>query len=85
MILNFNKIKDISHILLNEVLESYRHHVYKLKHLKSIYSEVDDGSVCPVCEGVISKYYNDINYLHYCTVLTCSNVSAFSEVIFPVK
>jgi len=44
---------DLSRILLNETLEAYRYHVHKLQFLNSDSADgLDNGTNCPVCEGV---------------------------------
>ncbi|CAK8689697.1 unnamed protein product [Clavelina lepadiformis] len=46
-------VKSLSRVLLQEVVEAYRHHVYKLQHLHGLVSsdDIDTGTLCPACEG----------------------------------
>ncbi|CAK8689898.1 unnamed protein product [Clavelina lepadiformis] len=54
------KVKKLSRILLQEVFEAYRHHVYQLQHMQDLnagycISGIDSGAVCPACEGSVAN------------------------------
>ncbi|CAK8687258.1 unnamed protein product [Clavelina lepadiformis] len=46
-------VKSLSRVFLQEVVEAYRHHVYKLQHLHGLVSsdDIDTGTLRPACEG----------------------------------
>ncbi|XP_076808467.1 uncharacterized protein LOC143451652 [Clavelina lepadiformis] len=47
------RVKSLSRVFLQEVVEAYRHHVYKLQHLHGLVSsdDIDTGTLRPACEG----------------------------------
>ncbi|CAK8697630.1 unnamed protein product [Clavelina lepadiformis] len=54
------KVKKLSRILLQEVFEAYRHHVYQLQHMQDLnagycISGIDSGAVCPACEVSVAN------------------------------
>ncbi|XP_078490938.1 uncharacterized protein LOC144747066 [Ciona intestinalis] len=62
-----NQVKNLSKILLQEVMESYRHHVYQMQHLQDLLPDMttlDDGSKCPACNGgeTVKTYSFDANF-----------------------